>query len=67
MIEPNNKQIIIRTMREIPIEWQEVISLAEKIPHGEIVLRIQDKKVMIAEYTIKRKPGSTDDFNVTIL
>lgn len=66
MIEPNNKQPI-RILREIPIDWLEIISLVEKIPYGEIVIRVQDKRVMIVEYTIKRKPGSGDDFNVTIL
>jgi len=29
---------------------------------GEIVLKIQDNKVILVEYTIKRKTDSPDDF-----
>jgi hypothetical protein len=54
----NQPQII----KPIPPEWVEIIRLAKQIKMGEIVLKIQDNKVILAEYTIKRKTDSPDDF-----
>lgn len=49
-------------VKAIPPEWVEIIRLARQIKMGEIVLKIQDNKVILAEYTIKRKTDSPDDF-----
>lgn len=49
-------------VKAIPPEWVEIIRLARQIKMGGIVLKIQDNKVILAEYTIKRKTDSPDDF-----
>jgi len=49
-------------VKAIPLEWVEIIRLARQIKMGEIVLKIQDNKVILVEYTIKRKTDSPDDF-----
>ena len=54
----------IRIMKEITREWQEIMDLAEKIPYGQIILRVNDKKVLLIEYTVQKKPGIPDDFEV---
>jgi len=41
-------------------EWRKIIELAEKINHGEVVIKIQAGKVRMEEYTVKRKPGEWD-------
>lgn len=56
-----------RIMREVPAEWDEVMRLAGQITHGEIVIKIQDRKMQMAEYTVKRKPDDTDRFEVVAL
>ena len=38
--------------------------LAQQIKMGEIVIKIQDNKVILTEYTIKRRSDSSDDFTV---
>ncbi len=52
----------IRIAREVPPEWEEIMRLAQQIKMGEIVIKIQDNKVILAEYTIKRRTDSSDDF-----
>lgn len=54
----NQPQVI----KSIPPEWVEIIRLARQIKMGEIVLKIQDNKVILVEYTIKRKTDSSDEF-----
>ena len=49
-------------IKAIPPEWVEIIRLARQINMGEIVLKIQDHRVILVEYTIKRKTDSPDDF-----
>lgn len=49
-------------IKSIPPEWVEIIRLAKQIKMGEIVLKIQDNKAILVEYTIKRKTDSSDDF-----
>jgi len=49
-------------IKSIPPEWVEIIRLAKQIKMGEIILKIQDNKVILVEYTIKRKTDSSDDF-----
>jgi len=51
-----------QVIKSIPPEWVEIIRLAKQIKMGEIVLKIQDNKVILVEYTIKRKTDSPDDF-----
>ena len=51
-----------RIAREVPPEWEEIMRLAQQIKMGEIVIKIQDNKVILAEYTIKRRTDSPDDF-----
>lgn len=52
----------IRVARVVPPEWEEIMRLAQQIKMGEIVIKIQDSKVILAEYTIKRRTDSSDDF-----
>ena len=54
----------IRIMKEISKEWQDVMDLADKIPYGQIVLKVSEKKVTLVEYTVQKKPGSADEFVV---
>ena len=51
-------------MKEITKEWQDIMELADKIHHGQIVLRVNEKKVTLIEYTVQKKPGIPDDFEV---
>lgn len=53
-----------RVVREVPAEWDEIMRLAKQIKMGEIVIKIQDNKVILTEYTIKRRSDSPDDFTV---
>lgn len=53
-----------RVVREIPAEWDEIMRLAKQIKMGEIVIKIQDNKVILTEYTVKRRSDSVDDFTV---
>lgn len=52
----------IRVTREVPSEWEEIMHLAKQIKMGEIVIKIQDNKVILTEYIIKRRTDSSDDF-----
>ena len=56
--------IPIRIMKEITKEWQEIMDLADKIPYGQIILKVSEKKVTLVEYTVQKKPGSPDEFVV---
>jgi hypothetical protein len=53
-----------RVVREVPAEWDEIMRLARQIKQGEIVIKVQDSKVVLTEYTIKRKSDAADDFTV---
>lgn len=53
-----------RIMKEITKEWQDIMDLADKIPHGQIVLRVNEKKVTLVEYTVQKKPTDPNDFEV---
>lgn len=53
-----------RILKEITKEWQDIMELADKIPHGQIVLRINEKKVTLIEYTVQKKPTDPNDFEV---
>lgn len=53
-----------RVLREVPAEWDEIMRLATQIKQGEIVIKVQDSKVVLTEYTIKRKSDAGDDFTV---
>ena len=53
-----------RILKEITKEWQDIMELADKIPHGQIVLRVSEKKVTLVEYTVQKKPTDPNDFEV---
>lgn len=53
-----------RVLKEISKEWQDIIELAEKIPYGQIILKINEKKVTLVEYTVQKKPSDPNDFEV---
>jgi len=53
-----------RILKEITKEWQDIMELADKIPHGQIVLRVNEKKVTLIEYTVQKKPTDPNDFEV---
>jgi hypothetical protein len=56
--------ISTRILKEITKEWQDIMELADKIPHGQIVLRVNEKKVTLVEYTVQKKPTDSNDFEV---
>jgi len=51
-------------LREVPPEWDEIMHLVGQIQFGEIIIKVQDKKIMLTEYTVKRKRDESDDFTV---
>jgi hypothetical protein len=53
-----------RILKEVTKEWQDIMELADKIPHGQIVLRVNEKKVTLVEYTVQKKPTDPNDFEV---
>ena len=53
-----------RILKEITKEWQDIMELADKIPHGQIVLRVNEKRVTLVEYTVQKKPADPNDFEV---
>lgn len=61
-----HKENTIRTLREIPKIWNELINLSEQIEYGEIVIKIHQRKISIAEYTIKRRPSDEGNILKTI-
>lgn len=54
----------IRIMKEISKEWQEIIELAEKIPYGQVIIRVDNKKVTLTEYRFLKRPGDPNEFVV---
>lgn len=54
----------IKILREVPPEWGEIMRLAAQIKFSEIVIKIQDNKVFITEYVVKRRREDQDDFTV---
>ena len=53
-----------RVVKEIPPEWVELMNLVEKIKSGQLIIKIQEKKILLVEYTIKRKMDDKDEFVV---
>lgn len=55
----------------LSFEWQktirEIIDIAVQLENGEIIIKIQNKKPILTEYVIKRKPTDVDEFKVTVL
>lgn len=61
------KQVRPRVLREVTPEWDEIMRLAAQIPFGEIVIKIQNKKINCAEYKVTRRPADTDNFEIITL
>lgn len=40
-----------------PEEWKRIIELVERMQFGEVTIKVQNGKIYITEYTIKKKPG----------
>jgi len=60
-----NQQPKTRIIKEISPQWDELMRLVSQIKFGQVVLRIQNNEVIIAEYTITRKKGEeVDGFEV---
>ena len=53
-----------RVIKEIPPEWEELMRLVEKIKSGQLIIKIQEKKILLVEYTVKRKMDDKDEFVV---
>lgn len=53
-----------KVLREVPPEWDEIMRLVSQIKFGEVVIKIQDNKVLLTEYLIKRKREDQDEFTV---
>ena len=64
---------MIPNPKNLPLsfEWQktirEILDIAAKLEHGEILIKVQGKKPILTEYVIKRKPTDLDEFQVTVL
>lgn len=56
-----NQQPKPRIVKEISPQWDELMRLVSQIKFGQVVLRIQNSEVIIAEYTITRKKGEEVD------
>ncbi len=63
----NEEKIKTKVIREVPSEWDEIMRLAGQIKFGEIVIKVQDNKVLLVEYVIKRKREETDDLTILAL
>ena len=61
MNQPHQKP---KVLKEVPAEWDEIMRLAAQIKMGEIIIKVQDGKITLAEYTVKRKPDAPDEFRV---
>lgn len=53
-----------KVIKEVPPEWDELMRLAVQIKMGEILIKVQDGKITLVEYTVKRKAEPTDEFTV---
>lgn len=51
-----------RIARVVPLEWEEIMNLAEQIQFGEIIIKVQDYKIILTEYRIKRKGKEYNEF-----
>ena len=64
---------MIPNPKNLPLsfEWQktirEILDIAAKLEHVEIIIKVQGKKPILTEYVIKRKPTDLDEFQVTVL
>lgn len=54
----------IRIMKEISKEWQEIMEIADDMPYGKLVIRVDNKQVSLIEYTVQKKPGDANKFKV---
>lgn len=54
----------MRILKEISKEWQDIIELAEKIPYGQVIIRVDNKKITLVEYRVLKRPGDPNDFEV---
>lgn len=50
-----------RIVREITPQWEEIMRLVSQIKFGQIIIKIQNSEVLVAEYTITRKKGEEVD------
>ena len=57
-----NQPSKIRVARMVPPEWEEIMRLAEQIQFGEVIIKVQDHKVILTEYRIKRKGEEPNEF-----
>jgi hypothetical protein len=48
-------------MKEVTPQWDEIMRLAAQIKFGQIVIKIHNSEVLVAEYTITRKKGEEVD------
>lgn len=52
----------IRVARVVPPEWEEIMLLTGQIQFGEVIIKVQDGKVTLTEYRIKRKGDEPNEF-----
>jgi len=56
-------------LQHLTPEWQktirEIAMLASKLDYGQIKIDVQNKRPVITEYTIKRKPSDESGIEVT--
>ena len=50
-----------RIIKEVTPQWEEIMRLVSQIKFGQIVIKIQNSELFIAEYTITRKKGEEVD------
>lgn len=51
-----------RIAHVVPPEWEEIMNLIEQIQFGEVIIKVQDHKVILTEYRIKRKGEEANEF-----
>lgn len=56
-----NQQQKPRVIKEVSPQWDEIMRLVAQIKFGQVILKIQNNEVIIAEYTITRKKGEENE------
>ncbi len=52
-----NQQPKTRITKEITPQWEEIMRLASQMKFGEIILKVQNNEIILAEYRVTRRKG----------
>ncbi len=50
-----------KVLKEVTPQWAEIMRLVSQIKFGQVIIKIQNSEVLVAEYTITRKKGEEID------